>query len=62
MYPGVNASNVRFYADFLVANALARSKWFRTPNVLWPFGTDFQHFNATEMFESMDKIIRCVFD
>jgi hypothetical protein len=56
-YPGVNNSNVRFYADFMVNNTRQRSEWFATDNLLWPFGTDFQHFNASEMMDSMDKVI-----
>lgn len=56
-YPGVNASNVQFYSDFLVNNTRQRSQWFRTQNLLWPFGLDFQWFNATRMYNSMDKII-----
>lgn len=60
VYPGVNDSNVQFYADFIVQNAKERADWFATPNVLWSFGTDFQHFNASEMFKSMDKIIQHV--
>lgn len=57
VYPGVNASNVAFYADFMVANARQRAQWFATPNLLWPWGSDFQFGNATAMFNSMDKII-----
>ena len=38
-------------------NSRQRSNWFSTPNLLWPFGTDFQWSNATAMFTSMDKII-----
>lgn len=60
VYPSVNQSNVEFYADFLVNNSVSRSAWFATDNLLWPFGTDFQHFNATAMFDSMDKIIAYV--
>eukprot|EP00466_Bigelowiella_natans_P018245 jgi/Bigna1/78050/fgenesh1_pg.52_\ len=60
VYPTVNASNVEFYSDFLVNNSISRSSWFATDNLLWPFGTDFQHFNSTSMFSSMDKIIEHV--
>lgn len=36
---------------------MQRAKWFRSPNLLFCFGTDFQWFNAEEMYSSMDLII-----
>ena len=56
----MNASNVQFYADFMVNNTKQRADWFRTRQLLWPFGTDFQHFNSSEMFDSMDQIVAFV--
>lgn len=51
VYPDVNHTNVEFYSDVLVNNSRQRAKWFKTPNVLWPFGTDFQFSNAHSMFD-----------
>lgn len=59
-YPGVNSSNIQFYSDFFVNNTRQRVQWFQEPHVLWPFGCDFQHFNASRMFESMDQIVTYV--
>eukprot|EP00750_Incisomonas_marina_P028645 INCI6800.1.p1 GENE.INCI6800.1~~INCI6800.1.p1 ORF type:complete len:1386 (+),score=235.40 INCI6800.1:180-4337(+) len=57
VYPAVNTSNVQFYSDFMVNSSRQRAEWFRSPNLLWCFGTDFQWFNASEMFFSMDQIV-----
>lgn len=56
----MNASSVDFYATFMVNNTRQRAQWFATNNLLWPFGTDFQWFNASRMFASMDQIMAFV--
>jgi hypothetical protein len=40
-------------ADLLVNVSLTRAAWFRSNNVLIPFGCDFQFQNAWMMYKNM---------
>ncbi|KAL1790773.1 epididymis-specific alpha-mannosidase [Sigmodon hispidus] len=53
----VTPTNIRLYAEALVANIKQRAAWFRTPHVLWPWGCDKQFFNASVQFSNMDPLL-----
>jgi len=54
----VNSSNLPLYAKFMIDNINQRANYFPTNNLLWPWGCDKQHFNASVQFSNMNKIIR----
>ncbi|XP_022080688.1 epididymis-specific alpha-mannosidase-like isoform X2 [Acanthaster planci] len=53
----VTNENIKKYAAVLVDNIKQRAAWFRTQQLLWPWGCDKQFFNATIQFENMDKLV-----
>ncbi|XP_033119415.1 epididymis-specific alpha-mannosidase-like isoform X2 [Anneissia japonica] len=53
----VTEDNLKQYADVMVGNIKQRAAWFKTNNVLWPWGCDKQFFNATIQFKNMDKLL-----
>ena len=55
--PPVTPANVQALAEVYVAEVVRRSKWYRYPALLAPFGDDFRFQNATLQFEIMDKIM-----
>ncbi|XP_006813523.1 epididymis-specific alpha-mannosidase-like, partial [Saccoglossus kowalevskii] len=53
----VNTSNIKLYADYMVANIKQRAAWYKTQQLLWPWGCDKQFFNATIQFLNMDPLL-----
>lgn len=49
------AVDIGSQADAFAAMARGRSGNFRTPNLLLPFGCDFQHQNAIHDYVNMDR-------
>eukprot|EP01079_Euglenida_sp_SAG-EU17-18_P010784 gene10784-1960_t len=56
----VTNETVKALADRFVDNIHTRRGWSLTENVLYPWGTDFQHFDAVKDFENMDKLLAYV--
>ncbi|XP_027692053.1 epididymis-specific alpha-mannosidase isoform X1 [Vombatus ursinus] len=54
--PVTNAS-LSLYARTMVANIKERAAWFRTRDVLWPWGCDKQFFNSSVQFANMDPLL-----
>lgn len=52
-----NATNILRLAENLANITKERSAWFRSNNVLIPWGCDYQYQNAALMFRSTDMII-----
>eukprot|EP01113_Clastostelium_recurvatum_P024055 TRINITY_DN286_c0_g1_i2.p1 TRINITY_DN286_c0_g1~~TRINITY_DN286_c0_g1_i2.p1 ORF type:complete len:1018 (-),score=282.92 TRINITY_DN286_c0_g1_i2:16-3069(-) len=55
--PRLENYNMKARADDFVAQAKQRANWYRTNQVLVPFGCDFMFQNANMMFKNMDKLI-----
>ncbi|XP_074948018.1 epididymis-specific alpha-mannosidase isoform X5 [Phalacrocorax aristotelis] len=53
----VTDTNIHLYAQTMVANIKERAAWFRTSDVLWPWGCDKQFFNASVQFSNMDLLL-----
>ncbi|XP_069488092.1 epididymis-specific alpha-mannosidase isoform X2 [Ambystoma mexicanum] len=53
----VTAETIRGYAETMVANIKLRATWYRTPEVLWPWGCDKQFFNSSVQFNNMDPLL-----
>ncbi|XP_025889947.1 epididymis-specific alpha-mannosidase [Nothoprocta perdicaria] len=53
----VTDANIGLYAQTMVANIKQRAAWFRTSDVLWPWGCDKQFFNASVQFSNMDLLL-----
>ncbi|KAJ7427304.1 epididymis-specific alpha-mannosidase [Willisornis vidua] len=53
----VTDSNLHQYAQTMVANIKERAAWFRTSDVLWPWGCDKQFFNASVQYRNMDLLL-----
>ncbi|NXU56557.1 MA2B2 mannosidase, partial [Turnix velox] len=53
----VTEANIHLYAQTMVANIKERAAWFRTSDVLWPWGCDKQFFNASVQFSNMDLLL-----
>ncbi|KAM9661039.1 epididymis-specific alpha-mannosidase isoform 4-T4 [Morphnus guianensis] len=53
----VTDSNIHLYAKTMVANIKERAAWFRTSDVLWPWGCDKQFFNASVQYSNMDLLL-----
>ncbi|NP_001106515.1 epididymis-specific alpha-mannosidase precursor [Xenopus tropicalis] len=61
MYPNmslpVTADTIHPYAETMVKNIKERAAWFRSSDVLWPWGCDKQFFNASVQFNNMDLLL-----
>ncbi|XP_031444215.1 epididymis-specific alpha-mannosidase [Phasianus colchicus] len=53
----VTDTNIHMYAQAMVANIKERAAWFRTNDVLWPWGCDKQFFNASVQYSNMDQLL-----
>ncbi|NWI41818.1 MA2B2 mannosidase, partial [Picathartes gymnocephalus] len=53
----VTDANLHLYAQTMVANIKERAVWFRTGDVLWPWGCDKQFFNASVQYSNMDLLV-----
>uniref|UniRef100_A0A8B9SXJ0 Alpha-mannosidase n=1 Tax=Anas platyrhynchos TaxID=8839 RepID=A0A8B9SXJ0_ANAPL len=53
----VTDTNIHPYAQAMVANIKERAAWFRTSDVLWPWGCDKQFFNASVQYSNMDLLL-----
>uniref|UniRef100_A0A8C5TBD1 Epididymis-specific alpha-mannosidase n=1 Tax=Malurus cyaneus samueli TaxID=2593467 RepID=A0A8C5TBD1_9PASS len=53
----VTDANLHQYAQAMVANIKERAAWFRTGDVLWPWGCDKQFFNASVQYSNMDLLV-----
>ena len=53
----VTAATVNKLAHDLADIAKQRAAWFRTPNVLIPWGCDYQYQNAALMYDSTDALL-----
>lgn len=58
--PPCSASNAEQLARKLVEKTLNRAEWFRTNNVLIPWGCDYQYQNAVVNYESTDCVIDAI--
>ncbi|NWU89835.1 MA2B2 mannosidase, partial [Upupa epops] len=61
VYPNMSVpvtdTNIHLYAQAMVANIKERAAWFRTNDVLWPWGCDKQFFNASVQYNNMDLLL-----
>eukprot|EP00002_Diphylleia_rotans_P014778 TRINITY_DN2875_c0_g1_i2.p1 TRINITY_DN2875_c0_g1~~TRINITY_DN2875_c0_g1_i2.p1 ORF type:complete len:605 (+),score=131.51 TRINITY_DN2875_c0_g1_i2:58-1872(+) len=55
--PTITEYNIHERALEFIREIRRRRLWYRTPNLLIPFGDDFKFVNAEAQFENMDKII-----
>ncbi|XP_063313819.1 epididymis-specific alpha-mannosidase [Pelobates fuscus] len=53
----VTVDNIKLYAETMVENIKQRAAWFRTNDVLWPWGCDKQFFNSSVQFGNMDLLL-----
>ncbi|XP_067850428.1 epididymis-specific alpha-mannosidase isoform X1 [Heptranchias perlo] len=56
----VTNETIRAYAETMVSNIKERAAWFRSSQVLWPWGCDKQFFNASVQFENMDPLMEYI--
>ncbi|XP_072262569.1 epididymis-specific alpha-mannosidase [Pyxicephalus adspersus] len=56
----VTRDNIDFYAETMVQNIKMRAEWFRSNDVLWPWGCDKQFFNASIQFNNMDLLLEYI--
>ncbi|CAN2388579.1 mannose metabolic process [Pristimantis euphronides] len=53
----VTSDSVHQYAETMVKNIKTRAAWFRTNDLLWPWGCDKQFFNSSVQFNNMDLLL-----
>eukprot|EP01121_Diplochlamys_sp_Union-15-3_P002320 TRINITY_DN1202_c0_g1_i2.p1 TRINITY_DN1202_c0_g1~~TRINITY_DN1202_c0_g1_i2.p1 ORF type:complete len:757 (+),score=157.97 TRINITY_DN1202_c0_g1_i2:1059-3329(+) len=58
----VTPSNIRARAEQFVSLIRQRAPFYRTNNILLPWGCDFHFVNATKQFENMDQIVKYIQD
>lgn len=56
----VTSDNIHQYADTMVKNIKMRAAWFRSNDVLWPWGCDKQFFNSSIQFNNMDLLLEYI--
>ncbi|XP_034532568.1 epididymis-specific alpha-mannosidase [Notolabrus celidotus] len=56
----VTKKSVHAYAKTMVENIKQRAAWFRTNNVLWPWGCDKQFYNSSVQFNNMDPLMKYI--
>ncbi|XP_053560133.1 epididymis-specific alpha-mannosidase [Bombina bombina] len=56
----VTNDNIRLYAETMVQNIKERAGWFRSNDVLWPWGCDKQFFNSSVQFPNMDMLLNYI--
>eukprot|EP00048_Salpingoeca_helianthica_P023476 m.24600 g.24600 ORF g.24600 m.24600 type:complete len:1033 (-) comp8724_c0_seq1:97-3195(-) len=55
--PDITPDNVQARADELVKQLSPRFAWYRTPNLMVPWGCDFMYQNATRVYSNTDALI-----
>eukprot|EP01116_Phalansterium_solitarium_P021418 TRINITY_DN664_c0_g1_i1.p1 TRINITY_DN664_c0_g1~~TRINITY_DN664_c0_g1_i1.p1 ORF type:complete len:981 (-),score=289.32 TRINITY_DN664_c0_g1_i1:155-3097(-) len=55
--PLVNETNIVTLSNAIVNNIKQRASWYATNAILFPWGTDFEHFGALVDFYNMDQLI-----
>ncbi|XP_049637605.1 epididymis-specific alpha-mannosidase-like [Suncus etruscus] len=58
--PPVTPHNIVAYVKELVKDMKRRARWFKTRNLLWPWGCDKQFFNASLQFDNMDLLVNYI--
>eukprot|EP00762_Andalucia_godoyi_P003519 ANDGO_04366.mRNA.1 Lysosomal alpha-mannosidase len=53
----ITTANVLFYADLFYSQVVERSKYFKTPHVLIPWGNDFTAQNSMMVYEQLETIM-----
>ncbi|XP_073430619.1 epididymis-specific alpha-mannosidase [Dendrobates tinctorius] len=53
----VTSDNIQQYAEAMMKNIKTRAAWFRSDDVLWPWGCDKQFFNSSVQFNNMDLLL-----
>ncbi|XP_069600907.1 epididymis-specific alpha-mannosidase [Ranitomeya imitator] len=53
----VTRENIQQYAEAMMTNIKTRAAWFRSNDVLWPWGCDKQFFNSSVQFNNMDLLL-----
>ncbi|XP_029447387.1 epididymis-specific alpha-mannosidase isoform X2 [Rhinatrema bivittatum] len=53
----VTNDTIQLYAETMAANIKERAMWFRSNDVLWPWGCDKQFFNSSMQFSNMDPLL-----
>ncbi|KAM4051442.1 epididymis-specific alpha-mannosidase [Anomaloglossus baeobatrachus] len=56
----VTSDSVHQYAETMVKNIKTRAAWFRSNDVLWPWGCDKQFFNSSVQFSNMDLLLEYI--
>lgn len=56
--PNLENVNVARFADMFASDVKSRTKGYRTNQILWAFGCDFQYSNPRLNFKSMNKLFR----
>ncbi|XP_061768626.1 epididymis-specific alpha-mannosidase isoform X2 [Nerophis ophidion] len=56
----VTKATVDAYARTMVENIKQRATWFRTRQVLWPWGCDKQFYNSSVQFSNMDPLMNYI--
>lgn len=56
----VTSDSIHQYAETMVKNIKTRAAWFRSNDVLWPWGCDKQFFNSSVQFNNMDLLLEYI--
>ncbi|XP_056411076.1 epididymis-specific alpha-mannosidase [Hyla sarda] len=56
----VTGDSIHQYAETMVKNIKTRAAWFRTNDLLWPWGCDKQFFNSSVQFNNMDFLLQYI--
>ncbi|KAM3938652.1 epididymis-specific alpha-mannosidase isoform 2-T2 [Leptodactylus fuscus] len=56
----VTSDTIHQYAETMVKNIKTRAAWFRSNDVLWPWGCDKQFFNSSIQFNNMDLLLEYI--
>ncbi|XP_063779728.1 epididymis-specific alpha-mannosidase isoform X2 [Pseudophryne corroboree] len=56
----VTGDSIQQYAETMVKNIKMRAAWFRSNDVLWPWGCDKQFFNSSVQFQNMDLLLEYI--
>ncbi|KAM4707731.1 epididymis-specific alpha-mannosidase [Discoglossus pictus] len=61
VYPNMSlpvaSDNIQLYAETMANNIKERAAWFRSNDVMWPWGCDKQFFNSSVQFSNMDLLM-----
>ena len=58
--PPITSTNVHAYVTRMAEFMMARAKWLATPNMLFPWGSDFEFQNCTAMYPNMDRVLEYI--